>query len=526
MRLSVQFRLAGASMLLLVGVAAHAGAQPCQTDQPGGFGYIARLHAALTEQKAGECSAEACAEKSCSTLTEIIAKAGGIVCGTAECAGGKCVAWKAASKACAAECEGSKCDAKECAAEHCATHGCAATCDAEQCPAACALHKCCEDKTAEVQTPIFEFFLGTTGEGGKSICQTKSCARLASAGADCCCKDGGDCGCQSDAASVTQAFADPAAEKAWRLFQAAEHLEAAGLTVHAREVRAHAEREQRAQKEALLSSKLAALARLQAEIDALTKSLASPPQVLVEMTVLETPVSKLQSLGLDLEAMVKKNATPPAPCDAALAATGHDIAVGVVNADSDVLHLIETLEKCKLAKVVARPRMVTMSGQTASFASGGEFPTILPQATGDGYTAAIEYCEFGTRVNICPTVVGDDELHLEISSRVTELEKSKLGAGDESQVNSLRVRLDAKSTASMKPGQTLIIVASPQQGAGADEPSVLVLAKASLAKGAEAGKVAPASYVPETATLPTIIPPPATGSYVPGPDLEPESAEQ
>jgi hypothetical protein len=56
------------------------------------------------------------------------------------------------------------------------------------------------------------------------------------------------------------------------------------------------------------------------------------------------------------------------------------------------------------------------------------------------------------------------------------------------------------------------MIAVPQADQ-ADEPGVMLLATASLAKGSEAGQVAPATYTPSTASLPTIIPPPATGSY-------------
>jgi hypothetical protein len=535
---------------------------------PEGFGNIARLQAALAEQKAGEartaktitlapqinashggifgllaaaceaadeasgqtCGLKTCNEKACSE--EACCEE---ACGDEKCCDETCSEEKCCDETCEAiDVELTDCATPECPAGHCADHGCAASC-----PSACSLHKC-PTATTTISLPAgLEALLGPSSAkpratiratvratarisdgAAQSVCQTKSCARITSANASCCCKDGEDCGCQSDTAAVPAPPEDVVEDKTWQLFQAAEHLEAAGLTVHAKEIREHAQRERQASREALLNSKRAELAKLQAEIDALARSLATPPQVMVNVTVLEMPIAKLRSLGLDIGAMVRHAQDDAVLGAEAKANTDHAVTVGVFDQDCDLLELVATLEKCKLAKRIAEPSLMTMSGRPATVLLGGEFPTVVPEYptawTADGRPKSkVEYCEFGTRVNICPVVIGDNELQLQISPRVSELTKVKSSPDSEQVVNNLRIRFDAQSTALMKPGQTLVLLAMPAKDQS-DEPGMILLATPSLVKAGEMGQVAPAAYTPYTATLPINHPTPDSAPFFPG----------
>jgi pilus assembly protein CpaC len=51
---------------------------------------------------------------------------------------------------------------------------------------------------------------------------------------------------------------------------------------------------------------------------------------------------------------------------------------------------------------LARPNLVAMSGQEASFLAGGEFPIPIPNGTQHGTT--IEFQQFGVKLNVTPTV--------------------------------------------------------------------------------------------------------------------------
>lgn len=61
-----------------------------------------------------------------------------------------------------------------------------------------------------------------------------------------------------------------------------------------------------------------------------------------------------------------------------------------------------------------------MSGQSASFLAGGEFPVPVPNTEGNGIS--IEYKEFGVRLTLTPTVVGRNRILLKVAPEVSELD--------------------------------------------------------------------------------------------------------
>lgn len=83
--------------------------------------------------------------------------------------------------------------------------------------------------------------------------------------------------------------------------------------------------------------------------------------------------------------------------------------------------LIDALKDDGLAKVLAEPTMIALSGQTASFLAGGEFPVPVPQGLGE---IAIEYKEFGVGLNFTPTVINEKKIAITVAPEVSELDFS------------------------------------------------------------------------------------------------------
>jgi pilus assembly protein CpaC len=79
---------------------------------------------------------------------------------------------------------------------------------------------------------------------------------------------------------------------------------------------------------------------------------------------------------------------------------------------------LEFLETEGLARTLAEPRLVTMSGKEASFLAGGEFP--IPVAQGDG-TFEVEYKEFGVGLVFTPVVMSDGRISLRVAPNVSEI---------------------------------------------------------------------------------------------------------
>jgi pilus assembly protein CpaC len=112
-----------------------------------------------------------------------------------------------------------------------------------------------------------------------------------------------------------------------------------------------------------------------------------------------------------------------------------------------------------LAKVLAEPTLTTLSGQEATFLSGGEFPIPVPQ---EGGNTTIEFKEFGIGMNFVPVVLESDNINLKVAVRVDELTSTSpvlLGVNNTQQlfvVPSLKSRR-ATSSLELRDGQTIAI---------------------------------------------------------------------
>ena len=82
--------------------------------------------------------------------------------------------------------------------------------------------------------------------------------------------------------------------------------------------------------------------------------------------------------------------------------------------------MINALEGSGFAYTLARPSLVALSGQSATFLAGGEVPIPVPSSGSDN--VSIEYKEFGIRLTLTPTVVGRDRIMLKVAPEVSELD--------------------------------------------------------------------------------------------------------
>ena len=83
--------------------------------------------------------------------------------------------------------------------------------------------------------------------------------------------------------------------------------------------------------------------------------------------------------------------------------------------------IIDALKEEGLIKILAEPNLIALSGETASFLAGGEFPVPIPQGLG---TVAIEYKSFGVALSFTPTVLAEDKISMRVMPEVSELDFS------------------------------------------------------------------------------------------------------
>ena len=73
----------------------------------------------------------------------------------------------------------------------------------------------------------------------------------------------------------------------------------------------------------------------------------------------------------------------------------------------DVNGLIDALEDEGLITLLAEPNLTALSGETASFLAGGEFP--IPVVDEDG-KITIQFKSFGVSLAFTPTIVSGDRI--------------------------------------------------------------------------------------------------------------------
>lgn len=93
-------------------------------------------------------------------------------------------------------------------------------------------------------------------------------------------------------------------------------------------------------------------------------------------------------------------------------------------AENGYLGALSLLENKNLARTLAEPSLTAMSGQTASFLAGGEFPFPSVQNGGGtgGNSITVVFKEFGIRLNLTPTVLARNRIALKVAPEVSELD--------------------------------------------------------------------------------------------------------
>ena len=107
-----------------------------------------------------------------------------------------------------------------------------------------------------------------------------------------------------------------------------------------------------------------------------------------------------------------------------------------------------------MARRLAEPNLVTMSGDTANFLAGGEFPFPV-QA--DDRRITLEFKKFGVGLAFTPTVLSEGQINLKIEPEVSDLDlQQRLYPFNGISVPSLVVRR-ASTTVELRDGQSFAI---------------------------------------------------------------------
>lgn len=92
--------------------------------------------------------------------------------------------------------------------------------------------------------------------------------------------------------------------------------------------------------------------------------------------------------------------------------------MGVNTGHVNVSAMLDALAHERLASVLAEPNLTAMSGESASFLAGGEFPIPVLQ---DNRQVSVEFRHFGVSLEFVPTVLSNNQINIRVKPEVSEL---------------------------------------------------------------------------------------------------------
>jgi pilus assembly protein CpaC len=125
----------------------------------------------------------------------------------------------------------------------------------------------------------------------------------------------------------------------------------------------------------------------------------------------------------------------------------------------DLTVLFDALETKGLIKTLAEPNLVAMSGDTANFLAGGEFPIPVAQQSASGTALpviTIEFKQFGISLAFTPTILQDGMINMVVNPEVSSIDPTtSIQLGDIS-IPGIKVRR-AHTTVELRDGESFTV---------------------------------------------------------------------
>jgi pilus assembly protein CpaC len=133
------------------------------------------------------------------------------------------------------------------------------------------------------------------------------------------------------------------------------------------------------------------------------------------------------------------------------------VLANVVNGGTNIEVLVTALETQGLVRRLAEPNLMALSGDTARFLAGGEFPVPIAATSANGLvTPTIEFKPFGVLLSFTPVVLSNGIINLRIAPEVSELDFANAVTISGTTVPSL-IKRDAVTTVELRDGQSFAI---------------------------------------------------------------------
>ncbi|WP_240529986.1 type II and III secretion system protein family protein [Novosphingobium sp. PC22D] len=119
----------------------------------------------------------------------------------------------------------------------------------------------------------------------------------------------------------------------------------------------------------------------------------------------------------------------------------------------DISSALDLAERVGLVTTISQPNLTALSGETAEFLAGGEFPVPISQGLG---ATAVEYRKYGVSLAYTPTVLANGRISIRVRPEVSELSSQGAVTLDGFQIPALTIRR-AETTVELGSGQSFMI---------------------------------------------------------------------
>jgi pilus assembly protein CpaC len=157
-----------------------------------------------------------------------------------------------------------------------------------------------------------------------------------------------------------------------------------------------------------------------------------------------------QGQGINIPPVGSTTNTPPSVIRNAIGST---LSASTKFLGLNILSSLDIAAQDGLVSILAEPNLTALSGETASFLAGGEFPIPVSQSLG---AVTIEYKQYGVGLAFTPIVLGDGRISMRVRPEVSELSNSGAVTLNGFTVPALTTRR-AETTVELGSGQSFMI---------------------------------------------------------------------
>ena len=193
-------------------------------------------------------------------------------------------------------------------------------------------------------------------------------------------------------------------------------------------------------------------------------TVSSGVQVNLSVRIAEMSRNLVRQLGVNWQALGNIGSIGKFPVFPALTLNANNNLITPITNPNNPLNLggnfnalIDALAQDQLVHILAQPNLTAISGETASFLVGGEFPIPVAQQNNQ---VTIEFKQFGVSLAFVPTVASDGQITLKVRPEVSQISNQnsvQLQAGNSTIVVPSLIVRRAETTVQLGSGESFAI---------------------------------------------------------------------